>query len=152
MTDVLYRTNFFNSAEMMSYINECTEIIFEVQYPSSNFSNIYPKLTSLRQSIYPKLTYFSQDHSSKIKIGIFYTPQGQKYKNINFYNNKEINYVRFDSNIKGTPIDDNYNYNGSFENCTSLIEIFVPSFQNKIGNCSFKGCSSLKKILSFLLL
>lgn len=59
---------------------------------------------------------------------------------------QEINYIRFDSNIKRTLNDDNDDSNGSFANCTSLIEVFVPSSLNKIGNRSFYGCSSLKKV------
>ncbi|KAK8849985.1 hypothetical protein M9Y10_018579 [Tritrichomonas musculus] len=125
ITEIFSQTNFFNSSELTSYINECSEIIFEIEYPSSNFSNIYQKVTD-----------FIQNYSSKIKIGIFNT-QIDKY----FCNNKVINYVRFSS--KRTPND---SIEGSFENCSSLIEIFVPSSFSKIGNRTFFRCSSLKKI------
>lgn len=56
-----------------------------------------------------------------------------------FSYNKEINYIRFDSNIKRTLNDDNDDSNGSFANCTSLIEVFITSSLNKIGNRSFYG-------------
>ncbi|KAK8840170.1 hypothetical protein M9Y10_031110 [Tritrichomonas musculus] len=133
ITEILYQTNFLNSSELTSYISECSEIIFEIQYPSSNFSNIYQKVVSLKQN-----------NSSKIKIGIFYTQlkTTDKY----FYNNKDINYVRFDSNVKRTPNDANDSSDGSFQNCSSLIELFIPSSLDKIGNRTFCSCTSLKKI------
>ena len=132
ITDILYQTNFLDSSELTSYINECTEIVIEIQYPSSNFSNIYQKVISLKQN-----------NSSKIKIGIFYSQMetADRY----FYNNKDINYLRFDSNIKQTPNGDDSS-KGIFEGCSSLIEVFIPSSLNKIGNHTFKISQSLKKI------
>lgn len=53
--------------------------------------------------------------------------------------NIEIEFVRLNANTKRTPKD------GSFQNFSSLFEVFSPSSLNKIGNSTFCGCSSLKK-------
>ena len=133
ITDILYQTNFLDSSELSSYIDECSEIIFEIQYPSSNFTNIYQKIIDIKQN-----------NSSKIKIGIFYTKM--EITDNYFYNNKNINYLRLDSSITKTPNDGDGSSNGSFQNCSSLIEVFIPSSLCRIGNNTFSYCKSLKKI------
>lgn len=44
ITDNLYQTNSLNSSELTSYNNECSEILFEIQCPPSNFSELYQKV------------------------------------------------------------------------------------------------------------
>ena len=66
MSDNFYQTNFLNSSELASYINECSEIIFEVQYPSDNFEELYGSIAK-----------FKDTNKFKIKIPIFINMEKQ---------------------------------------------------------------------------
>ena len=84
---------------------------------------------------------YKDANKTKIKISIFIT--GIEKTDQEFRNNKIIDIVRIDSSVK--EIKSN-GFNGSFEGCSSLTQITIPSSVTSIGESAFRGCSSLTQI------
>lgn len=100
-------------------------VIWEIEYPSENFQNKYNFVSDIKESL-----------ERKIKIQLFINDE----TNSTYENNDKIDFLEFGPKIKN--IEDN-----SFNGCTSLKKIIIPSSINSIGSSSFSDCTSLEKVM-----
>ncbi|KAK8835719.1 hypothetical protein M9Y10_040537 [Tritrichomonas musculus] len=129
-TEILFDENILESSYFLSSISEFKEIIFEIRYPTESFERIYRLINKLKKTD-PKT----------IKICIFIS--GIETTDTHFCGNKDIDMIKLDSSIK--TIEGDF-YKGSFSNCSSIIQISIPSSVTTIGSSAFSDCSSLKQI------
>mgnify|MGYP001118754533 CR=1 FL=1 len=114
-----------------------SHMIFEVKYPSDQFESMYKQCLNLKQS----------NKSNHIHICIFIS--GINKTDMRFKNDTNIYSIKLDSTvteIEGGNLPIGMNGGGSFNGCSSLEEVTIPSSVNLIGNFSFSKCTSLTKI------
>ena len=132
MTELMCKKNIFNSPEITSRINDLSKIKIEIDYPSGNFSNILQNVVDVKRT-----------HSSKIKIIIIYA---KNESGTDFYENNEIDDVKFDSKVKEIPKEGSSNGHGLFEKCEKIEEVIIASSVTRIGSRAFFECRSLTQI------
>lgn len=130
ITKILYINKSLSTTEFNKQINNFSQLIIEIKYPSKHFKEIYENVLKLKCS-----------HQCILKIRIFITKIQSTDQN--FHLNKNIDYVKLDSCV--TKIESK-GQNGSFEGCKSLTQIIIPPTLKSIGNCAFWECNSLKQI------
>lgn len=102
-----------------------------IKYPSDNYQSIFDIVLNIK-------------NSKRINIEIAVVKSGIAETDYNLKNNHNIDTIIIDSTVKeisgGT-------FNGSFQECTSIKNVFIPSSVTIIESYSFRGCSSLEKII-----
>lgn len=131
MTENIYKNGKLNSNEFKNQLEQFKNVYFCIKYPSENFENIYNDILNLKRSF-----------QSKLYICIFY--HGLESTDMMFHGNCEIGMVQFGSTF--SIINGNEN-KGSFEKCSSLMYIQIPSSVLLIKNRAFRECTSLTSIV-----
>lgn len=129
-TKICFRSSIFSVKEFTLLANRFDEFRMELDYPQPSFDEIYNIAMKIKNS-----------NSSKYKISIAYS--GVKCTDTYFRFNKNISYLTIDESVNEISSDDN---KGSFEYCSSLVQVIIPNSINVIKNYAFGSCSSLTKI------
>ena len=129
-TEILFEMSILESPYFSSHISEFKEIIIEIRYPTKSFENIYQLINDLKKK-----------NPNKVKISIIIS--GIESTDYYFRDNKDIDIIKLDSNIKNIKGED---LDGSFMHCSSLTQITIPSSVTSIGDSAFFSCSSLVQI------
>ncbi|KAK8839904.1 hypothetical protein M9Y10_031618 [Tritrichomonas musculus] len=131
-TEKLFEKDVLNgSSQLNKHIDNFSQIFIEISHPSPHFKDVYKNVLEMR----------NDNHKSNLKIAIFVT--ATETTSQFFRENSEINSVSFDSCVKEIS---SVGYSGSFEGCTSLSRVRIPSTITSIGACSFSGCLSLVSV------
>lgn len=127
-TETLYNNNSLNSPDFLDLLSKFDGVIIEIKYPSNLYLNIYNLVIS---------------EIKNSNISIFISDQNET--DLNFRDNKIINYIKLDSSILSIKGLDN-GCGGSFYACSSLKKVVIPSSVHSIGSYAFAECSSLIEV------
>ncbi|KAK8896958.1 beta-1,3-glucan linked protein [Tritrichomonas musculus] len=153
-TEILFNNESLESDDFLSKLKDFKNTVIEIRYPSKSFQKIFNSIVKLKRTNQISIQIFI----SKIKA------IGEK-----FNENENIDIIRFDSSVniiqsnnnvgpfngcsslKKVFFDENSSLktisNHSFEKCSLLTEITIPSSVNSIEDHAFEDCSSLVKVL-----
>lgn len=130
-TEMLYQNNALNSKSFHILIKSFPEFEIQIKYPSLNFDGIYNDIENLKNA----------------KIGNIFISiliSGVQITDKKFKNNKSIDSLIFDYSVK---VINGSNYSGSFQGCTSLKYVEIPTSVVSIDPFAFRECSSLEEIV-----
>ena len=123
--ELIHKNNLLTSSRLIDIKNTFDRFCFEIKYPSESFSEIY--------QIVLRYTNISPNYY----IAIYFAQAGTV--DTTFRNNREINFVSFDSSVKSIG-------ESSFDLCKSLIEVSIPNSITSIAESAFNECTSLKNV------
>ena len=126
----------FEMKELIEYLKYFRSVSIELLYPSASFEKNYESILS-----------HNDKNEEEIEISIFIS--GISKTDMKFRNDKNIQSVRLDTNVKeisGEKLGFEFTGGGSFCECLSLNRFFIPSSVTSIGKYAFYECSSLTQI------
>ena len=132
--EMLYNKSQLISTEFENLLSDFESVSLEIKYPSSLFNNIYSQSVDLKRK-----TIISKP--PRIIISIFITGITETDKK--FRDDKNVGIIRIDRTVQKIR---GWLFQGSFDGCSSLTQIIIPSSITEIGNFAFYGCSSLTQV------
>lgn len=130
LTEVIFNENSAEVSKLSQLLKPFEEVAIEIKYPSPSFDRIY---SSVLHDFKPVI--------SNLKIAIFIS--GISRTDGKFFGNKNINEVKFDQTVKEIKYEGS---RGTFQCCSNLQKVTIPSSVTEIGNFSFQFCSSLNHV------
>ena len=128
-TEVLIRSDSFNWPDFTNHLTKFSDASIEINYPSSRF-----------KAAYETVSYLQSQHKESIKIAIFVSKNDLKFKG-----DTAITTVKLDSSV--TSIEGDRTKGGSFEDCSTLANVFIPNSITKIEENAFLRCTSLSYVI-----
>ncbi|KAK8834314.1 hypothetical protein M9Y10_000521 [Tritrichomonas musculus] len=128
----------FEMKELNEYLRYFRKVSIELLYPSATFDKNYESILKL-----------NNETEERIEVNIFI--DGILKTDMKFRNDNKIQTVRLGQDVKeisGEELESKTSIEGggSFCGCSSLIQIYIPSSVDSIGDYAFYGCSSLTLI------